>query len=61
MYEAIKAISEELRALSFEFECPIVSVSQLNREGFYTTFAEIDFNHIAESWVSRQRLILWQF
>jgi replicative DNA helicase len=49
MYEAIKSISEELRALSFEFECPIVSVSQLNREGFYTTFAEIDFNHIAES------------
>lgn len=49
MYEDIKAISEELRALSFEFKCPIVSVSQLNREGFYTTFAEIDFNHIAES------------
>lgn len=49
MYEDIKSISEELRALSFEFKCPIVSVSQLNREGFYTTFAEIDFNHIAES------------
>jgi replicative DNA helicase len=49
MYEDIKAISEELRALSFEFKCPIVSVSQLNREGFYTTFSEIDFNHIAES------------
>jgi replicative DNA helicase len=49
MYQVIKAISEELRALSFEFKCPIVSVSQLNREGFYTTFAEINFNHIAES------------
>ena len=49
MYQAIKAISEELRALAFEFKCPIVSVSQLNREGFYTTFAEVDFNHIAES------------
>jgi replicative DNA helicase len=49
MYESIKSISEELRALSFEFKCPIVSVSQLNREGFYTTFAEVDFNHIAES------------
>lgn len=49
MYEDIKTISEELRALSFEFKCPIISVSQLNREGFYTTFAEIDFNHIAES------------
>lgn len=49
MYSAIKRISEELRALSFEFKCPFVSVSQLNREGFYTTFSEIDFNHIAES------------
>jgi len=49
MYGAIKRISEELRALSFEFKCPLVSVSQLNREGFYTTFAEVDFNHIAES------------
>ena len=45
----VKAISEELRALSFEFKCPFISVSQLNREGFYTTFTEIDLNHIAES------------
>jgi replicative DNA helicase len=49
MYEDIKSISEELRALSFEFKCPLVSVSQLNREGFYTAFTELDFNHIAES------------
>jgi len=49
MYSAIKRISEELRALSFEFKCPFVSVSQLNREGFYTQFSEVDFNHVAES------------
>jgi replicative DNA helicase len=49
MYEAIKAVSEEIRALSFEFKCPFISVSQLNREGFYTAFAEIGFNNIAES------------
>ena len=49
MYSSIKRISEELRALAFEFKCPIVSVSQLNREGFYTQFSEVNFNHIAES------------
>ena len=32
MYSSIKRVSEELRALSFEFACPVVSVSQLNRE-----------------------------
>lgn len=49
MYEDVKSISEEIRALSFEFKCPFISVSQLNREGFYTTFAETGFNNIAES------------
>lgn len=49
MYSSIKRISEELRALAFEFKCPIVSVSQLNREGFFTQFSEVGFHHIAES------------
>jgi replicative DNA helicase len=49
MYSVIKGVSEELRALSFEFKCPIVSVSQLNREGFFVNFNELDFSHIAES------------
>jgi len=49
MYSAIKRVSEEIRALSFEFKCPFVSVSQLNREGFFINFNETDFNHIAES------------
>ena len=50
MYSAVKRISEELRALSFEFEVPVISVSQLNREGSFVGFKELDFNYIAESW-----------
>ena len=49
MYSSIKRISEELRSLSFEFEVPVVSVSQLNREGSFVGFAELDFTYIAES------------
>ena len=49
MYSNVKRISEELRALSFEFKCPIVSVSQVNREGFFVNFNEIDYSHTAES------------
>jgi len=49
MYTVVKRVSEELRSLSFEFECPIVSVSQLNREGFFVAFNELDFNYVAES------------
>ena len=49
MYSAVKRIAEELRALSFLFEVPVVSVSQLNREGSFVGFEEIDFTYIAES------------
>ena len=49
MYSAIKRIAEELRALSFAFEVPVVSVSQLNREGSFVGFEELDFTYIAES------------
>ena len=49
MYSSIKKISEELRSLSFEFEAPVVSVSQLNRKGSFVGFEEISFNYIAES------------
>jgi len=49
MYSTVKRVSEELRALSFEFKCPILSVSQLNREGFFVNFNELDFNYVAES------------
>ncbi len=49
LYSSVKSVAEELRALSFEFETPVVSVSQLNREGSFVGFAELDFNYIAES------------
>ena len=49
MYLSVKAVAEELRALSFEFKAPVVSVSQLNREGSFVGFEELDFNYIAES------------
>jgi hypothetical protein len=49
MYSSVKSVAEELRALSFEFKIPVVSVSQLNREGGFVGFNEIDFNYIAES------------
>lgn len=48
LYSSVKKVSEELRALSFEFKVPVVSVSQLNREGSFVGFEEINFNYIAE-------------
>tara|TARA_R110000851_G_scaffold30635_2_gene83553 strand:+ start:3081 stop:4466 length:1386 start_codon:yes stop_codon:yes gene_type:complete len=33
-YEKIKNISEQLRALSYEFECPVITATQLNRSGY---------------------------
>lgn len=49
MYSDIKKISEELRAIGFEFNIPVVSVSQLNRSGTFLSFEEVDMNSIAES------------
>jgi replicative DNA helicase len=49
LYSSVKRITEELRALSFEFEVPVLSVSQLNREGSFVGFEELDFTYIAES------------
>ncbi len=49
LYSSVKKISEELRALSFEFAIPIISVSQLNREGSFAGFEDLSFNYIAES------------
>ena len=33
-YERVKYATEQLRALSYEYECPIVSATQINRSGF---------------------------
>ena len=49
LYMSGKTVAEELRALSFEFALPVVSVSQLNREGSFVGFEELGFNYIAES------------
>lgn len=46
-YERIKYCTEQLRALSYVFNCPIVSATQLNREGYNTT--DPGLNTISES------------
>jgi replicative DNA helicase len=33
-YERIKICTEQLRALTYEFNCPIISATQLNRDGY---------------------------
>jgi len=33
-YERVKVVSEKVRALSYEFNCPIVSATQINRTGY---------------------------
>lgn len=35
-YERIKYVTEQVRAMSYIFNCPIISASQLNRSGFNT-------------------------
>lgn len=49
LYAVVKSVSEELRALSFDFKIPVVSVSQLNRAGMFVNFKDLDFSYIAES------------
>jgi len=33
-YERIKNISEKVRAMSYEFNCPVISATQINRSGY---------------------------
>lgn len=35
-YEKIKYLAEKVRALSYEFSCPIITASQINRTGYNT-------------------------
>jgi hypothetical protein len=49
MYSDVKRIAEELRSLSYEFKAPVISVSQLNREGSSLDLKDIDIVHISES------------
>jgi len=42
LYERIKSASEEVRALSYKFNCPIISATQLNRTGYDTDSPGLD-------------------
>lgn len=46
-YSYIKAIAEELRGISVEFDLPIVSATQTNRGGYDNS--EIDLSNVSES------------
>ncbi|MFW6129852.1 MAG: DnaB-like helicase C-terminal domain-containing protein [Atribacterota bacterium] len=48
LYENVKSLAEELRSLSFEFNAPIFSVSQLNREGGMISLSDTSLYHISE-------------
>ncbi len=47
MFKDGLAVSEELRALSYKFKCPVVSAVQCNTEGMAS--AEIDMQNVSES------------
>jgi replicative DNA helicase len=36
-YEKVKYLAEKVRALSYEFSCPIITASQINRSGYDTS------------------------
>jgi len=38
-YERVKSISEQVRAMSYTFECPVISATQVNRTGYGNTTA----------------------
>ena len=46
-YSLIKSIAEEIRGLSIEFDLPIVTATQSNRDGFGNS--EVDLNNTSES------------
>jgi len=48
-YIDVKKVSEDLRALSLEFNIPIVTATQINREGSRLDLKEVDHNYVAES------------
>ena len=49
MYSDGKGISEELRALGWEFHIPVVTVAQINRPSTFLDFESLDMNSIGES------------
>ena len=47
MYERVGDISRQLRALSYRYNIPVISASQVNREGFSTS--DVDMSNVSES------------
>jgi replicative DNA helicase len=41
-YESVKEITEDIRALSYQFSCPIISATQANRSAFSTPNPDMD-------------------
>lgn len=41
-YEQIKKVTEQVRAISYKFECPIITATQLNRSGYNETDPGLD-------------------
>jgi replicative DNA helicase len=46
-YERVKDVTEQLRALSYAFNCPIISATQLNRSGY--AISDPGLNTLSES------------
>jgi replicative DNA helicase len=49
-YERVKSISEQVRAMSYTFECPIISATQVNRTGYGNTANGPGLEAIGESY-----------
>jgi len=45
-YEKIKEVAEQVRAISYIFECPVITATQLNRAGYNT---DPQLNNVSES------------
>lgn len=41
-YEQIKKVTENVRAMSYKFECPVITATQLNRSGYNETDPGLD-------------------
>ena len=41
-YDQIKKVTEQVRAISYKFECPIITATQLNRSGYNETDPGLD-------------------
>jgi len=49
-YERVKSISEQVRAMSYTFECPIITATQVNRTGYGNTTNGPGLEAIGESY-----------